>query len=789
MKKSRKISPSSFLVCFVLIFSIAWSNTVSVAFAWEQDAHQEINAKAVEKFEAYEKQADKYFNNHVDLKIWTKSPKVISSSKTSYYHEQMWSTSRSYRHIIHGGYSADEPHLYVSVKHFYNPIASNSPHQLTDLNEYHGIGWEAIPATDWGLTRAENPYTLVHAMQNYKKSMEIPYNATVSTIPAAGDFRDLDGEPTDLEEMRKMYAGKALRGLGEVLHLVADMTQPAHVRNDAHPKWEITESAIKKSQAKTLVNEPRRDGVNVPALGKTTSTLMRNLAYWTNRNFYSEDTMYDPVEKVQPKNKQKPYDSPVFSHFYEKEHKGYPTWFKNYPGLEVPMFRKERDWTFINYRYIITADFAVTQGKILLPLAVSACSRVIDLFWPTLQLTQNIQEVEVSPEIVAKAEELKILEVKQYEANIQLNHPYKNDPQWAEYGLQIRYSGPGELWRIRGSRHRKIADVEFINGSVVACQDHETGEMVDGKPQLILPLGSNKGSSLSGPKIDYTVEMEDALYVKVLAGVQQVKSLPYIFELEKPSVLVDTEKKNILPGDSIDMEATIENPPERFRLDWTIENLSQDTEDMTPPISISTSDIVLNHEFQKEGVHRVTVQLYDKKRNMVVAEDYMDVVTEFIDLSGNWNVVLTVEEESAFLRKFIQMIMKGFLSIFKPLFEASGESVDESVIDQFTFVGSTIEYRLQLQKTKEDEIYYEGNLTFTGSNTGYFSASDYDFSGAILTMEKKHLVLYVLSVNDYGQTVKTAFLRTGELVDIRSLQGKFKTDAPFTLQGSWKATR
>ncbi len=48
---------------------------------------------------------------------------------------------------------------------------------------------------------------------------------------------------------------------------------------------------------------------------------------------------------------------------------------------------------------------------------------------------------------------------------------------------------------MRGSRHRKITDVEFINGSVVACQDPETGEMVDGKPQLILPLGSNRGSS------------------------------------------------------------------------------------------------------------------------------------------------------------------------------------------------------------------------------------------------------------------------------------------------------
>jgi hypothetical protein len=174
---------------------------------------------------------------------------------------------------------------------------------------------------------------------------------------------------------------------------------------------------------------------------------------------------------------------------------------------------------------------------------------------------------------------------------------------------------------------------------------------------------------------------------------------------------------------------------------------------------------------------------------MVVAEDYMEVVAEFIDLSGNWNVVLTVEKESAFFRKLIQGILKGIISIFKPLFESSGETVDDSVIDQFTFVGSTIEYHLQLQKTKEDEIYYEGNLTFTGSNTGYFSASDYDFAGAILTMEKNHLVLYVLSVNDYGQTVKQAFLRSGELVDIRSLQGEFKTDAPFTMQGTWRATR
>jgi hypothetical protein len=789
MKKTKRTSLPCFLLCFSVVFFIVSGSCFPVAFGWEQDAHKIINEKAIEHFETYEKHADKYFNNHVDLKTWIKYPHVFSSSKTSYYHEQRWDLSRANKPIIHGGYSSDEPHLYVSVKHFYNPIATNGPHQLTDLAEYHGIAWEALPATDWALTRPENPYTLVRALQNYKKSMEIPYKADVSSIATTENFRDFAGEPTTLEEMRKMYTGKALRGLGEVLHLVADMTQPAHVRNDAHPKWEITESAVTKSAATTLVDEPRRDGVNVPALGKTTGNIMRNLAYWTNRNFYSEDTMYDPVAEVQPKNKQKPYDSPVFSHFYEKEFDGYPTWYKNYYGLEVPMFRKERDWTFINYRYIITPEFAVEQGKILLPLAASTCARVIELFWPTLQLQQNVTEVEVAPEILEKAEDQDILEVKQYEATIQLQHHHKQDTQWAEYGLQIRYSGPGELWRIRGSRHRKITDLEFINGSVVACQDPETGELIEDIPQLILPRGSSGRTSLSGPKIDYTVEMEDALYVKVLAGVQQVKSIPYIFQLEKPTILVDTENKTILPGDTIALETTIENPPERYRLDWYIENLSTDKEDLEPIKPIYTYDTTLEHQFNKEGIHRVTVKLYDRKRKAVVAEDYMDVMAEFVDLSGPWNIVLTVEGESAFLRKFIQTILKGIVSIFKPLFESTGETVDETAIDEFSLVGSTIEYRIQLQKTKEDEIYYEGSIEFTGSNTGFISAADNDFTGVILTMEKKRLVLYALSVNDYGIPTKIPFLTHGQLIDIRHLEGKFKTDAPFTIQGTWKATR
>ena len=156
--------------------------------------------------------------------------------------------------------------------------------------------------------------------------------------------------------------------------------------------------------------------------------------------------------------------------------------------------------------------------------------------------------------------------------------------------------------------------------------------MTDGQPQFILPLGSPKKSNLSGPKIDYTVEMEDAIYVKLDAGIQHVKSDPYLFELEKPTILIDTENSTIMPGDEIEIEAIVENPPERYRLDWYIVNLSEEVDSLEPPKPIRTSELILSHQFEKEGVHQVTVKLYDKKRKMVVAEDYMDIVSEYIDL-------------------------------------------------------------------------------------------------------------------------------------------------------------
>ncbi len=776
------------LLTGLLAFLLLFGNAGSLAHAWEQETHQIINQEAIRQFNQMAAAADKYRNSRVDLSTLVEAPYVTSTSRTSYYYEQEWRRHSGNYFIVHGGYSSDEPHLYVSVKHFYDPFKLSAVHQLTDLAEYHGLVYEAIPATDWALTQQDNPYSLVNAMKNYKKSMEIPSNAQVRSIPATADFRDFAGQPESVEQMRAMYLGKAMRGIGEVMHLVGDMTQPAHVRNDAHPKWEITESAVTEDVAWTVIREPRRDGVNLAAAGNDIRRIMHEMAKWTNENFYSEDTMHDLKHDVEPWNGLSYYPSPVFSQFTETVYNGYPTWVARFQDLEVNMFRKERDWSLVNYRYIITSEFAVEQSKVLLPLATAGCARVIDVFMPTLTMKQELAEVEPDAELVKKAEEQGVLQVRQFEADLQLVHEIGQDTHWRDEGLEIRYSGPGELWKISGSRERKIADVEFLDGSVARHQDPVTGEMVDGKPQLIMPMGAPSRVNLSGPEIDYSVEPEDAIFTTVSAGARDITCDPYFFETEDPEITLKTESLQVMPSERIDFTVEIKNPPQRYELEWHFGD--ENPEDPASYEPVRSRGLNMTHVFEKEQDYTVTVRLIDRKRDVVRAEDSLTITAEFGDLSGNWDIILTVEEESTVFRNLIIMIMKGLIRFFiSPFIEALGEGpVDESVVESFTFVGSTIEYKTYLSKMEEEEheIAYQGTLDFVGSNTGYFSPPADNLS-VVLVMEEGYLVFYGGGYDDNGNFVEFKYLTDGKMNSTSNLEGRF--DMPGQISGTWVARR
>ena len=140
-------------------------------------------------------------------------------------------TAKTFRNwIVDGGYSADEPEKYMSWRHFFNPVAGPGQGEawLTDipLNDSaitnYATSWESVmgesnPHIDsrtWVFSHPENPW-------NWQKREDYLNEAFSASFPS------------------RAYAN-AWRSLGQAMHSMADMSVPAHVRNDSHPGNDVS---------------------------------------------------------------------------------------------------------------------------------------------------------------------------------------------------------------------------------------------------------------------------------------------------------------------------------------------------------------------------------------------------------------------------------------------------------------------------------------------------------------------------------------------------------------------
>ena len=129
--------------------------------------------------------------------------------------------------ISHGGFSADEPELPASLRHFYDPTAHKGKRYLTDITnakrmgalqrmlknpEMDGVEWALGKPGDLSFNTQEHSYTWEKGKAWMKMALQ-----------------EKD------ENKRSEHMGKAWRSLGETLHMIADNGCPPHVRNDAHP--------------------------------------------------------------------------------------------------------------------------------------------------------------------------------------------------------------------------------------------------------------------------------------------------------------------------------------------------------------------------------------------------------------------------------------------------------------------------------------------------------------------------------------------------------------------------
>jgi hypothetical protein len=330
--------------------------------------------------------------------------------------------------IREGGYFADEPEWTMALRHFYDPFRASGVAHLTDTVP-DGYGNPTTDAKTWALRHPENEDSWEAALQNYRRSMEVE-----------GDDRD-------------RHLARAFRGLGETMHLLADMVQPAHVRNDSHPHSEPIEDTVRVA----MVNA---NGLNSsdPAVqyeGRSIEDWFDILATFTNTRFYSSDTIHDVANGVVPNNDENPNERPQFSDMTLNEAE--MTYYATFSVGSIPMIQETLTgyvWRTKfglppgKYAWHVPTDFADEHASVLIPIATHACAAAIERFFPTIDLEMTLSS--------ASDEQTKV--------EGKMVHRIESDPEWTKLGHDaIKYNGPGVLMRSDGL---KLADVRFVAGTM-----------------------------------------------------------------------------------------------------------------------------------------------------------------------------------------------------------------------------------------------------------------------------------------------------------------------------------
>jgi hypothetical protein len=283
--------------------------------------------------------------------------------------------------IVEGGYSADEPELYMSLRYFYDPLGlDGGATYLTDLPALYRTWNPRMDARRWAVY--ESPYSL--------------QAGKIAMIHAFGSRDPI---------LKEKHFARAWRSLGEAMHLLADMTVPAHVRNDAHPVEEPYEEMVTEQMVAEYARGVIEPGIfqAIKALEKEeTNGLSRAeklfdlVARYTNQNYFSADTIagqeFLTKKRLQNNNKRPPYPSPLLSqcateegvegalrhcYYYQEDHLG-----KRY--LAKAELQGKR------LRVIIDERCVRSQAERLIPVAVWGGAVLLDWFMPRLQIVLDL---------------------------------------------------------------------------------------------------------------------------------------------------------------------------------------------------------------------------------------------------------------------------------------------------------------------------------------------------------------------------------------------------------------
>ncbi|GEM_PF-3315750 len=354
------------------------------ARAWgNQSAHPEINRLAIELFETRKADNPLLRNTTFDGEkawgiAWDPSDGTDLFNKTQTNRRQK--ELRDW--IIDGGFSADEPEGPMALRHFYDPTNRTTPwltdqRWVTDLLT-RTLGTIAvnpeISALDWAMDRDQG-----------LGAMEVIYSQDYSWPDAKEYFKKALADKTAGNE----FYGQAWRSLGETMHLVADMAVPAHVRNDGHALNDADPLEYATGAAEVRKNNST-DWSPAINYDQSIAGLMHDLASWTNRNFFSKDTV--PLAgKTTTANGQPAYPLPDMSALSVSK-SGY---IESYVDGQYVRQARKSFW----YRMGLTKTPSYTmdnvvigdQQRVLIPTAVRAAEAVIERFLPRFEVKASVK--------------------------------------------------------------------------------------------------------------------------------------------------------------------------------------------------------------------------------------------------------------------------------------------------------------------------------------------------------------------------------------------------------------
>lgn len=564
-------------LCCWMLFLVVFLTMASSAAAWNQGTHRQINYEAVNLFNQQMENKKKYELGPLSEELRKESCRGISVASASLLagdYKIAEGTFTMPQWIMLGGDWADEPNLYASVRHFYDPVSLVKPY-LTDQFWAHGVLYEApgIDAKTWGLEHPDNPFSFRQGLVYYKLAMGVAEDVPLPPVLAPNHFKlNLNIVPADHADQRRIYLALAYRSLGEAMHIMGDMTQPAHVRNDSHPLDEPIETRVFSEHVRNAAADPLLDPRMKPFLASAGGALQdperlfREVSSFTNRNFYSADTIHDKASSVIPNNYKKllahAYPSPQFSDLRESSTsvQGYliKSSVKRYEGqggafdwTTVPMAQERLSFHWFDPdqsiwidplesaatfsgatgRYHIPNSYAPKQAKVLLPIAIHANADLMDMFFPTLELAAVFTEKGVQTGTVPGHDEYSRYVIQ---VDADMTHHQQQDVAWKAYDLKIEYTGPATLVISRDGKPVRKRALHFRKGKLDKIET--SGGSLERKTlELYAPLGEGV---LAEEEDFYSIEDQQSVHVEIDAGTRHFQSEPWIFKKEDKTVTI-----------------------------------------------------------------------------------------------------------------------------------------------------------------------------------------------------------------------------------------------------------